>query len=93
VEQPPLPRAVVLTGPRGVGKTTFLLYHINKKRILYLSADSPIIAGISLYDLVKGIFLIGYEGVIIDEVHFAKEWSLHVKGITGPSGPTGKSYR
>jgi len=81
VEQPPLPRAVVLTGPRGVGKTTFLLYHIDKKQILYLSADNPIIAGISLYDLVKDIFLIGYEGVIIDEVHFAKEWSLHVKAL------------
>lgn len=80
-ERPSLPRAIVLTGPRGVGKTTFLLHHIGNKRILYLSADNPIIAGVSLYDLVKHIFLIGYEGVIIDEVHFAKEWSLHVKAL------------
>jgi len=80
-EHAPLPRAIVLTGPRGIGKTTFLLHHIEKKRILYLSADNPAIAGISLYDLVKDIFFIGYEGVIIDEVHFAKDWSLHVKAL------------
>lgn len=80
-EHAPLPRAIVLTGPRGVGKTTFLLHHIRGRRILYLSADNPGIAELRLYDLVKAIFLIGYEGVIIDEVHFAKDWSLHVKSL------------
>ena len=80
-EHPPLPRAIVLTGPRGVGKTTFLLHHIQGKHILFLSADNPLIAELRLYDLVKAIFLVGYEGVIIDEVHFAKDWSLHVKAL------------
>lgn len=76
-----LPRAVVLTGSRGVGKTTFLLYHAREKRILYLSADNPAIAELPLYDLAKAIFLDGYEGVIIDEIHFAKDWSNHVKAL------------
>jgi len=39
------------------------------------------LAGIPLYDIAKSIFLAGYEGVIIDEVHFARNWSLHLKAI------------
>ena len=77
----PLPRALSLTGPRGVGKTTFLLYHAQNRNMLYLSADNPMLAGIALYDAIKAIFLTGYAGVIVDEVHFAKDWSVHVKAI------------
>jgi len=64
-----LPQTLVLTGPRGVGKTTFLLHHATGKRFLYLSMDNPSLANFPLYDLVRAIFLEGYEGVIIDEVH------------------------
>ena len=76
-----LPRAISLTGPRGVGKTTFLLYHSQNRKFLYLSADNPLIANESLYTLVKDIFMAGFEGVIIDEVHFAKDWSINLKAI------------
>lgn len=76
-----LPRALSLTGARGVGKTTFLLNHAQNKNMLYLSADNPRIAGMALYDALKAIFLAGYSGVIVDEVHFAKDWSVHVKAI------------
>ncbi|QTQ15094.1 ATP-binding protein [Treponema parvum] len=79
-----LPRTAILTGLRGTGKTTFLLHHAVKseKRILYLSADNPIVSAEQLYDCVSYIFLKGYDGVIVDEVHFAKDWSLHLKALS-----------
>ena len=78
---PDLPRTVVVTGKRGVGKTTFLLSRIQKKHLLYISVDNPLIAAIPLYTLVEELFLQGYEGVILDEIHFAKDWSRHVKSL------------
>jgi predicted AAA+ superfamily ATPase len=80
-ERGSLPRAFVLSGPRGVGKTTFLLHHIHDSGMLYLSADNPTFAGDSLYDIAKAIFLAGYPGVAIDEVHFARDWSIHLKAL------------
>ncbi len=76
-----LPRACLVTGPRGVGKTTFLLHHSQGKKFLYFSADNPLLAGLSLYEIVQNILAQGYEGVIIDEVHFARDWSLHLKAL------------
>ncbi len=84
-----LPRTFMLTGPRGVGKTTYLLHHAKRlsdtqqQRILYLSADNPPTLGTeSLYEIVASIFLSGYSGgVIVDEVHFAKDWSIHMKAL------------
>lgn len=76
-----LPRAFLLTGPRGVGKTTFLLHHSKAQKILYFSADNPTLAGEPLYETIKSIFLAGFSGVIIDEVHFARDWSLHLKAL------------
>ncbi|MGE4453304.1 MAG: AAA family ATPase [Sphaerochaeta sp.] len=82
-----LPRTFMLTGPRGVGKTTYLLHHAKRlsdtqqQRILYLSADNPTLGTESLYEIVASIFLAGYSGVIVDEVHFAKDWSIHMKAL------------
>lgn len=82
-----LPRTCMLTGPRGVGKTTFLLHHAQKltetqqERILYLSADNPMLGNEGLYEIVTSMFLSGFSGVIIDEVHFAKDWSIHLKAL------------
>jgi len=75
------PRALLLTGPRGVGKTTFLLHHARNLKMLYISADNPALAGEVLYENVKSIFMAGYSGVVIDEVHFAKDWSLQLKAL------------
>jgi len=45
-----LPRTLFITGSRGVGKTTFLLHHARESRMLYFSADNPMLAGEPLYD-------------------------------------------
>lgn len=76
-----LPRAILLTGARGVGKTTFLLHQARDRKMLYVSAENPLIAGESLYDVAKSVFLAGYEGIIIDEVHYVRDWSIHTKAI------------
>lgn len=76
-----LPNALLLTGTRGCGKSTFLLHHATGRHIMYLSADNPKIIGIPLYDLVSDIFMLGYEGVIIDEIHYASNWSIHLKAL------------
>jgi len=51
------------------------------ERLLYLSADNPTLGSEGLYEIVTSIFLAGYAGVIIDEVHFAKDWSIHLKAL------------
>jgi len=49
--------------------------------MLYLSADNPALASEALYENIKSIFMAGYSGVVIDEVHFAKDWSLQLKAL------------
>ncbi len=78
-----LPKNMILTGLRGSGKSTFLLYHSMQsgKKMLYFSADNPVLASENIYNIVSSIFLSGYDGVIIDEVHFSRNWSLHLKSL------------
>lgn len=72
-------RAGLLSGPRGVGKTTWMLSQVEAHHMLYLSADNPVLSTAPLFDLIKGIFMRGYEGVLIDEVHYAADWARHLK--------------
>ncbi|MCP4150572.1 MAG: AAA family ATPase, partial [bacterium] len=74
-------RAIIITGARGTGKTTFMLTQLHEKKCLYLSADNPIVATVPLFDLVEAIFLEGYDGVFVDEVHFAADWGKHLKAL------------
>ena len=76
-----LPRAALVTGPRGVGKTTFLLHRGRDRNLLYFSADNPRTADEPLYDLVKSMFHAGYAGVMVDEIHYARDWSIHLKAL------------
>lgn len=72
-------RAALLIGPRGTGKTTWLLSQADAGHLLYLSADHPLLASVPLHDLLEAIFLRGYEGALVDEVHYAADWSRHLK--------------
>jgi predicted AAA+ superfamily ATPase len=75
-------RGALLTGPRGVGKTTCLINAAQKRgKALYFSADHPIISLGTLSDFAEEAFARGYDGVIIDEVHCARDWSKHLKAL------------
>jgi predicted AAA+ superfamily ATPase len=75
-------RSALVTGPRGVGKTSFLLREAQKLgNALYISADHPLVSTCSLWELGEKAFLGGYSGLIVDEVHFAANWSAHLKSL------------
>ena len=76
-----LPDTLLLTGARGCGKSTFLLHHSRGRNMLYVSVDNPTVVARPLYEVVSAIFMQGYEGVILDEVHYAANWSLHLKAL------------
>ncbi len=73
-------RGVLLYGPRGVGKTTFLIYYAKKNNLLYISAEDPIVFGVQPYELLM-YAIQKYSGIIIDEVSTLPSWSLLVKTL------------
>lgn len=88
-------RAIVLIGPRRVGKTVMLMHAIQAlldhdeagSRILYLSLDTPLYAGRSLESLVK-IFADHHEHkrdkqlwIFFDEIQYLKDWEVHLKSL------------
>lgn len=87
-------RAVVLMGPRRVGKTVMLrqlVEHLIKsgvspKGILYASIDAPIYSHIPLEKFLE-FFPFGTDGlvgpkfVIFDEIQYLKNWERHLKDL------------
>lgn len=90
-------RAIVLMGPRRVGKT-ILIYHtiarliangVSPQRIVYLSVDTPIYNGFSLERLLlmANAALMSEANdlrgfyVFYDEVQYLKDWELHLKSL------------
>lgn len=87
-------RAVVLLGPRRVGKTV-LIHHaiarliaqgIAPRRIAYLSVDHPLYTGLGLEDLLAeadaaagGKLLEGPAHVFFDEIQYLRDWERHLK--------------
>ncbi len=73
----------MLLGPRGTGKSTFLLALSEKLpgKAFYVTMDNPLMAGNSLFELGDWVFQNGYDTLICDEVHFAPDWSIHLKAL------------
>lgn len=88
-------RAIVLMGPRRVGKTV-MVYHsirmlidadIRAKNILYISLETPIYTGLPLERII-GYFqeLFNHERdaklfVFFDEIQYLREWEIHLKSL------------
>ncbi|MEA3354156.1 MAG: AAA family ATPase [Campylobacterota bacterium] len=73
-------------GSRGVGKTTLLLQiakslKLKSDEILYISCDHPILADVSLFELVQEFVNYGGKCILIDEVHEASHFEQELKSI------------
>lgn len=80
-------RITGIVGPRGIGKTTYIIDYLkrnrkNDSRALYVSADDLYFANNSLVDLVEQ-FVSQYDGrlLCIDEIHKYPNWSQELKNI------------
>ncbi len=95
VEDKEINRAIVLMGPRRVGKTV-MVYHsisallskgIAPNQILYLSLETPIYTGLSLEKIVTTfVKLHKYNRdsqlyIFFDEVQYHKDWEVHLKSM------------
>ncbi len=91
----PVKRAVVLMGPRRVGKTVILFHLVqeliesgyNPKKICYLSIENPIYNGISLEKLFELCRKANGDDntkdyyIIFDEIQYLKDWEVHLKSL------------
>lgn len=88
-------RAIVLMGPRRVGKTV-MVYHcirtlldsgINEKNIFYISLETPIYTGLSLEKILnyfQELFRHGRDAklfVFFDEIQYLRNWEVHLKSL------------
>ena len=82
-------RCTMLTGQRGVGKTTCLIQHfvdqypdyLSSRRCLYLPVDHFVVAQRALYEIATDFANEGGELLCLDEVHKSSTWSRDLKSI------------
>ncbi len=89
-------RAIVLMGPRRVGKTV-MMYHaiqqlldekVSPKKIFFAGIDNPIYMQMGLEDILdlakEALGLDNVEGcyVFFDEIQYLKDWERHLKVLT-----------
>ncbi len=88
-------RAVVLMGPRRVGKTVMLFHlvqdlinnNVPPKNIVYLSIENPIYTGLSLEEMLIYFLEINSKiaseehYIIFDEIQYLKNWEIHLKTL------------
>ena len=95
VSRPDARRAIVLMGPRRVGKTVMLHHLIQdflakktlpSRSIAYLSLDQPLYTGLSIEQLADEIWQVsraegGAHLLILDEIQYLKNWEQHLKAF------------
>jgi hypothetical protein len=81
-------RMSIITGPRGIGKTTTLIQTILKhypnpisKEALYISADHRSVQSHTLYTIAEAFYKNEGKLLCIDEIHKAENWSSDLKMI------------
>ena len=89
-------RAIVLLGPRRVGKTVLIHHAIQRllasgvppQRICYVSLDNPLYVGMSLEQILE-VFRAATETdypreesfVFFDEIQYLRDWERHLKSL------------
>ena len=78
-------RLIVITGCRGVGKTTLLKQYLKEnseaKTTIYFSLDHLYFSKNTLLETVEELYDKGYRRFGIDEVHKYEGWSRELKNI------------
>ena len=79
-------RLIGLNGARGVGKTTLLLQKILESGVerntsLYLSLDSVWLDVKEIYNLAEYHVQHGGTRIVLDEVHYVKDWQKIIKNL------------
>lgn len=79
-------RIMALDGQRGVGKTTMLLQYLKEhpaeaEKALYLSLDTVWFEAKEIFELVKHHVEYGGTRLVLDEVHYLKDWQRLVKNL------------
>ncbi len=90
-----LRRAIVLMGPRRVGKTV-MVYHsirllldsgISQQNILYVSLETPLYTGLPLERLIiyfQELFAHQRDSklfIFFDEIQYLRDWEIHLKSL------------
>jgi len=93
VKETEIKRALVLMGPRRVGKTVMMFHAIeqllvekvSKKQIFFVGIDNPIYMHLSLEDIIllakQAVGISSLEGcfIFLDEIQYLKDWERHLK--------------
>ncbi len=77
-------RLTIITGQRGIGKTTTIAQYMElhkDKKSLYVSMDSFIIGELSMYEIAEQFEQVGGKLLCFDEIHKYENWSQELKSI------------
>ncbi len=77
-------RLTIITGQRGVGKTTTIAQYMalhSELNSLYVSMDSFLIGELSMYEIAESFEMQGGKLLCFDEIHKYSNWSQELKSI------------